>query len=283
MESHQYRAEVLRAAADLAVHTADSADCVDAGACATPTPNITLIQSVRRALRLMEVVGESSRALSAKQLARKTGVALPTVYHLLRTLVYEGYLVKSEDGYALGVKIGELGSRGADRTDCLSRVRPILRSLRDAINAGVYFAVFEDGEIMLSEAICSASVHQVDLWAGVQAAGHATAFGKCILANLDAESRRDYLSSHDLVDLTPHTMTDRRSLDRRLLTAPVFADDREEYRLGTACIAFPVRTPEVVGAVAVSERASRFEVLLDQVDQIRRAASSVGRALAVGS
>jgi IclR family acetate operon transcriptional repressor len=265
MESHGNRAEFSGVPTDVG----------------SPSPAVTLIQSVQRALHLMEAVGESNRALSAKQLARKTGVALPTVYHLLRTLVYEGYLIKTEAGYALGTKVGELGSRHANGADHLTRVRPILRSLRDAINAGVYFSVFHDGEIVLSEAICSSSSHQVDLWAGVQTAGHATAFGKCILANLDPKSRQDYLSTHHLADLTPHTMTDRRSLDRRLLTAPAVAHDREEYRLGTACIAFPVRTPQIVGAIAVSERATRFDVLLGEVDRIRGAASSVGRALAL--
>jgi IclR family transcriptional regulator, acetate operon repressor len=265
MESHGNRAEFSDVPTDVG----------------PPSSGVTLIQSVQRALHLLEAVGSSNRALSAKQLARKTGVALPTVYHLLRTLVYEGYLIKTEAGYVLGGKVGELGSRYANGMDRLVCVRPILKSLQDAIGAGVYFSVFHDGEIELSEAICSSSSHQVDLWAGVQTAGHATAFGKCILANLDAKSRQDYLSTHHLADLTPHTMTDRRSLDRRLITAPAFVHDREEYRLGTSCVAFPVRTPQIVGAVAVSERATRFEVLLRELDRIRGAASSVARALAL--
>ena len=58
----------------------------------------TLISSVQRALRLLEAVAASADAVPAKKLARLTGLPLPTTYHLLRTLVYEGYLRKAENG-----------------------------------------------------------------------------------------------------------------------------------------------------------------------------------------
>ncbi|MGW5847456.1 helix-turn-helix domain-containing protein [Streptomyces sp. NPDC055254] len=56
----------------------------------------TLIGSVQRALRLVEAMHAEGGA-TAKRLARLTGIPLPTVYHLLRTLSHEGY-VQHEDG-----------------------------------------------------------------------------------------------------------------------------------------------------------------------------------------
>ena len=44
----------------------------------------TLIQSVQRALRLLEVLAEHSGRARAKELARATGLPLATTYHLLR-------------------------------------------------------------------------------------------------------------------------------------------------------------------------------------------------------
>ncbi|MCZ9336989.1 helix-turn-helix domain-containing protein, partial [Streptomyces sp. TRM76130] len=49
-------------------------------------PAGTLIGSVRRAMRLLECVARHRYGAPAKQLARETGLALPTAYHLLRTL-----------------------------------------------------------------------------------------------------------------------------------------------------------------------------------------------------
>lgn len=56
----------------------------------------TLIGSVQRALRLVEAMYAEDGA-TAKRLARITGIPLPTVYHLLRTLTHEGY-VRREGG-----------------------------------------------------------------------------------------------------------------------------------------------------------------------------------------
>jgi hypothetical protein len=47
----------------------------------------TLIVSVQRALNLLDAVG-ADRPLPAKTLARRTGLPLPTAYHLVRTLVH---------------------------------------------------------------------------------------------------------------------------------------------------------------------------------------------------
>lgn len=47
----------------------------------------TLISSVQRAFRLMEAVGAHESGVPAKQLARETGLALGTTYHLLRTKI----------------------------------------------------------------------------------------------------------------------------------------------------------------------------------------------------
>lgn len=57
-----------------------------------------LIQSVSRALRVLETVAESQGGLAAKAVARRTGLRLATTYHLLRTLAYEGYLERLDTG-----------------------------------------------------------------------------------------------------------------------------------------------------------------------------------------
>ena len=69
----------------------------------------TLIVSVRRALHLLDAVGEASRPLPAKALARRAGLPLATTYHLLRTLVHEGYLARIDGaGYVLGEHVATL-------------------------------------------------------------------------------------------------------------------------------------------------------------------------------
>lgn len=69
-------------------------------------PEKTLVRSLQRGLRIINVVAEEG-PLHAKQIARSTRLPLPTAYHLLRTLVHDGYLVRLDDvGYVLGDRFG---------------------------------------------------------------------------------------------------------------------------------------------------------------------------------
>ena len=209
----------------------------------------TLIQSVQRALRLLEVLAEHSGRARAKELARATGLPLATTYHLLRTCVHEGWLQRLDDGsYVLGHRIDVVRERGTAARG-VALARPALEWLRDELGGAVYLARWSDGEIVVTEIVDSARAPRIDLWVGLHDAGHATALGKCILGQLASAEREDYLSRHPLRDLTPRTVVDRRRL--RLPSPGEVAVDEGEYAVGVSCLAAAVPTPEGPGAVGV--------------------------------
>lgn len=239
----------------------------------------TLIASVQRALSLLDAVGEASSPLPAKALARRTGLPLPTAYHLLRTLVHEGYLAKVDGlGYVLGDRITSLSALPGGAVARAARFRPILQGLRDELAAAAYLSVLSDGRIVLVDVVDTPSAPRVDLWVGFDEAAHATALGKAVLSVLDEEARREYLAAHGLPDLTPHTVTDQRLLLRQLRTSEGYALDREEYALGTACVAAAVPSPSLVAAVAVSVPAGQVRRVLEHGDALRRAARLIAYA-----
>jgi IclR family acetate operon transcriptional repressor len=240
----------------------------------------TLIGSVQRALHLLDAVGASERPAPAKTLARTLGLPLPTVYHLLRTLVHEGYLRKLDDGYVLGNQVDALGQHNTVQA-ALARSRPALRSLRDEMHGAAYLSLYQDGEISLVDVADGPGMERADLWVGIHEVGHATAFGKCILSCLGKDGRDEYFARYPLADLTPHTVTDPRILERRLNTHVEVTADREEYLLGTACMAAPVRANGVLGAVAISMPARRYPSVATDTSALRRAADRVARALSV--
>ncbi|MEV6833949.1 IclR family transcriptional regulator C-terminal domain-containing protein [Streptomyces sp. NPDC051133] len=214
----------------------------------------TLITSVQRALRLLEAVSAHENGAPAKQLARETELPLATAYHLLRTLVHDGYVRKLDDGgFVLGDKLQALQNAGRDQV-LLSRVRPALAALRDELATPAYLTFYEEGEIRVAEIVDGPRAPRVDLWVGFEDAGHATALGKCVLRELDDDARRDYLARHHLPDLTPRTVTSLPELLRRLDSAPTdpAVTDLEEYALGTVCVAVPVHCGDILGSLGVS-------------------------------
>jgi len=240
----------------------------------------TLIQSVQRALRIIEVVAERDGRARAKEVAHATGLPLPTTYHLLRTCTHEGWLQRLDDGsYVLGHRIDLVRARGTTARG-IAHARPALEWLRDALGGAVYLARYVDGEVVVAEIVDSSRAPRIDLWVGMHDAAHATALGKCILGQLSPADREDYLARHPLHGLTPRTIVDRSRL--RLPAAGGIAVDDGEYAVGVCCLAATATTGPDTGAVGVvtvprdiGRPQTRQTLLLG--------CSRVARALALGS
>nr|WP_208614658.1 IclR family transcriptional regulator C-terminal domain-containing protein [Streptomyces regalis] len=237
----------------------------------------TLIGSVQRAMRLLECVAEHEYGAPAKQLARETGLALPTAYHLLRTLVHEGYLRRDKGLFFLGEAAVRLGSSGAQQKR-RSTVAEALAQWRDAIGVPVYYAQYRDGEI---EVMCVSDTPgnpAVEEWADFRETGHAHAIGQCLLSQLDEEARRDHLDRHPVQSITPYTVRDSHTLLQRLERTrrmePV--TERQEYALGTVCAAIPITVGTTAATMAISLPAHQADRLLSAARQLQ---DEVGRLL----
>ncbi|MFJ3231330.1 IclR family transcriptional regulator [Streptomyces sp. NPDC086787] len=237
----------------------------------------TLIGSVQRAMRLLESVAGHQYGAPAKQLARETGLALPTAYHLLRTLVHEGYLRRDKGLFFLGEAAERLGSSGAQEKR-RSTVAGVLAHWRDALGAPVYYAMYRDGEIEVMCVSDSPGNPAVEEWAGFRETGHAHAVGQCLLSQMDETARRDHLARHQVCSLTPYTVRDSQSLLRRLdrvrRMTPV--TEHQEYALGTVCAAIPITVGATAATMAISLPAHQADRLLPAA---RRLQSEVGRNL----
>ncbi|MFJ7997082.1 IclR family transcriptional regulator [Streptomyces sp. NPDC096310] len=243
---------------------------------ATSAAAPTLIGSVRRALRLLESVGSHSDGATAKQLARETGLPLPTAYHLLRTLTYEGYLRRERGVFVLGDAAQRLVHAGAVRGR-RSTLTEVLARLRDALGVPVYFAVYHEGELDLVSVADSPACPAVDARADFRTTAHAHAIGQCLLSQLDEASRRDHLDRYPVRPLTPYSVPDRSTLLERLdalgRTEPVLS--RQEYRLGTVCAAVPVTVGAMAAAVAISIPLCQQKRLLPTAERLRREIGSL--------
>ncbi|WP_078863529.1 MULTISPECIES: helix-turn-helix domain-containing protein [unclassified Streptomyces] len=240
-------------------------------ATAQSTAAPTLIGSVQRALRLLESVGSHPDGAPAKQLARETGLPLPTAYHLLRTLTFEGYLRRENGVFVLGDAVQRLTHAEAVQNR-RSKIIDSLCHWRDVIGAPVYFAVYHEGEIDLVSVADSVTAPAVEEWADFRETGHAHAIGQCLLSQLDEPACLDHLDRHPVTPVTPYSVPDRAALLERLGSLermePVV--ERQEYALGTVCGAVPITAGSTAATVAVSVPLRQQEKLLPAVDRLRR-------------
>jgi DNA-binding IclR family transcriptional regulator len=228
-------------------------------------------------MRLLETVAEHTSGAPAKQLARETGLALPTAYHLLRTLVHEGYLHRDKGLFFLGEAAERLGSSGAAQKR-RSTVVDTLAQWRDSIGVPVYYAQYREGEI---EVMCVSDTPgnpAVEEWADFRETGHAHAIGQCLLSQLDEEARRDHLDRYPVQSITPYTVRDDHTLMRRLARVGRMETvvERQEYALGTVCAAIPITLGTTAATMALSLPAHQADRLLSAARQLQ---NEVGRML----
>ncbi|MBP2583467.1 DNA-binding IclR family transcriptional regulator [Streptomyces sp. PvR006] len=235
----------------------------------------TLIGSVQRALRLLEAVASHADGAPAKQLARETGLPLPTTYHLLRTLTHEGYLLREKGVFVLGDAAARLAG-GGDVQNRRIKIEDSLAQWRDAIGVPIYFAVYREGEIELVAVADTPSAPAVEEWADFRETGHAHAIGQCLLSQLDLKSRQDHLDRHPVEAITPYTLRNRHVLLERLggLGRMEPLVERQEYALGTVCAAIPITAGSTAAAMAISLPLHQEERLLPAVERLR---TEIGR------
>ncbi|MCX5211688.1 IclR family transcriptional regulator C-terminal domain-containing protein [Kitasatospora sp. NBC_00240] len=83
---------------------------------------------------------------------------------------------------------------------------------------------------------------------------HAHPIGQCLLGRLSEEARRDHLSRHPPVGLTPSTPARESAVLRVLgaVTPTVPATERQQDALGTVCAAVPITLGSPVATMAPS-------------------------------
>ncbi|OZM71385.1 transcriptional regulator [Amycolatopsis antarctica] len=224
-----------------------------------------LIGSAQRALKVLEVVASAGDGITAKAVARRAGYKLSTTYHLLNTLVHEGYLIRLGHGrgFGLGYKLGGLYHQLCAELDVGQAMRDELRDLHLRAEAPAYYTVFRDTEVVVAAVADSEAfprAQPIDF--GFHEAAHATAFGKVMLASLPARQRREYLSGAGMPRLTARTTVRATDLDTELTAVgrSGMALEIEEFQPELACLSAPVLDAEnrVTGAVAFSVPAEQF-------------------------
>ncbi|GAA3189173.1 IclR family transcriptional regulator C-terminal domain-containing protein [Streptomyces ramulosus] len=241
----------------------------------------TLIGSVQRALRLLEAVGAHPEGAPAKQLAREAGLPLPTTYHLLRTLSHEGYLCRRNGVFVFGAAADSLGRAGEQRHR-RQELSGALSVLGKRLNAAVYFAVYREGEVEVVAAGGTPERPPVEQWVDFRSTAHAHAIGQCLLAQLDAATRKEHLSRYPVQSITPFSVRSKDDLLHRLDTVRrgQVAYEEQEYALGTVCSAIPVQVGSVAAALAVSLPVEELHRLRSVTARLRKMAEATLTTLA---
>ncbi|GAB4585477.1 IclR family transcriptional regulator [Nocardia sp. IFM 10818] len=237
------------------------------------------VQSIERAFALLETMADEGGMMGVSQLAAASGLPLPTIHRLVRTLVELGYLHQEPSRqYALGPKLIRLGESSARMLS--SRALPHLTRLVDELGESANMARLDgDGIVYVAQA---PSRHSMRMFTevGRRVLPHCTAVGKVMLAGMPPERVRELLQRTGMPRYTDHTITDPAEFARQLEIAAAtgYAMDDGEQELGVRCVA--VALPEAPARLAISISGPAGRMTEDLVERAVPLLTEVGRALA---
>jgi len=177
-----------------------------------------MVKSADRAFQILRCISEANRGMSHKDLSRALEIPGSSLSALLSNLVDREYLSfdPMSRHYCMGPEILYLAGRYLSGLNIVTIGQPILRSLVVATGESALLAVRKNDHILiLMKENCSESIQRV-IEVGERVPLYATAAGKAILAHLNEEEMKGYLSSVTLEPLTQRTITDKGVLMEQL-------------------------------------------------------------------
>lgn len=216
-------------------------------------PEPTTIQSVDRALGLIELLAEADEPMKLQEIAEATGLKSSTCHHLLNTLARRGFVVRTSRprAYALGTRINELASARGARFDLVQVATPHLDALAATTGATVCLAALSGTDLMVLRRVMAegGAAHA----GSIAHAAHATALGKAIVAWLPEPQIARVVAEKGLTAFTNKTIDNLGELveSLRQVRRHGFALEDEEFEDGLMSIACAIRNRAgaVVGAV----------------------------------
>ena len=239
------------------------------------------VQSVARATAILLEVAKASEGRTAREISDALGLSRPTTYHLIQTLVSQGFLTAGTGRrLLLGLRVGTLAEGFHRQLMPPENLMPHLRELAASTGESASVAGWRNGEIVVVASV--RGTHPIgvsEIATGLAGDGHARAAGKLLLAHAPDAARERYLREHPLRAVTPATITDLEALEREFeaIRERGYATDADEYIHGVGCIAAPL-DGGVSYAVELSAPSDRFSENLDHYrDQLLRVAKEASR------
>lgn len=225
------------------------------------------IQSVARALDIVEVLASEHEGLALSDLADRLSLNASTCHHLISTLVARGYVERlaRSRGYVIGRKVRELVELEDSLYGPEVLLKRDLRDLGETLGLTVQLAIMAETSLLTKLRFASADVVDSLLEPDEitkMTALHATATGKAILAWLPEVELVRVISANGLTRYTDKTITSLAGLieELRLVRRRGYSIDDEELKSGVVCLGAALRDGggAIVGSISASGPAEQL-------------------------
>lgn len=249
------------------------------------------VQSVDRALLIIETLAKDDEGYRLTDLAVRTGLSPSTVHRLLATLEGRRFVQfdRDESKWHIGAQSFVVGSTFVRRRNFAAQALPYLRKLRDQTRETANLAVVDDESIIVVSRIESREIMRSVTKVGGRVPMIASGVGKAVLATYADEDVNRIIQHQGMPRMTEKSIARAGDLFKELeiVRKQGFAVDDEEARLGLRCVAAVVFNDcnEPLAAISVSGMTDRLtDERLPEIGRIvREVAAELTAALRGGT
>jgi IclR family acetate operon transcriptional repressor len=222
------------------------------------------VQSVDRALHIIETLAEDDEGYRLSDLAVRTGLSTSTVHRLLATLEKRRFVQfdRTESKWHVGAQSFSVGATFTRRRNFTAQAMPYLRKLRDLTRETANLAVVDDESIIVLTRVESREIMRSLTKVGGRVAMVASGVGKAVLATWSDDDVNAIIHRQGMPRLTEKSIVRPGELFKELqvIRRQGYAVDDEEARIGLRCIAAVVYNDcsEPLAAISVSGMTSRL-------------------------
>ena len=246
----------------LARQVKNDTDIVSGG---NPLQTDSRIQSVARALAILDTLAEARRELALHEIADRLGLPKSTAHGLISTLKDFGYIEQSAftAKYKLGLRLFEVGSIVALGWDVRTVAAPYIQRLLEEMRETVHLVVLDKYEVLYIDKRETSESLRIASQVGMRLPAHCTGVGKVLMAYLTEEERREIIKAKGLPRYTRNTLTDPLALEGELcrIREQGYSIDNEEIMDSLKCVAAPIwdQSGNVISAISLSGPISRMQ------------------------
>jgi IclR family acetate operon transcriptional repressor len=199
------------------------------------------VQSLLRAIALLEILAEDDEGYRLVDLAARAGLSTSTTHRLLTTLEQKQFVQFSRDDslWFVGVRCFSIGAAFARRRHFATLARPIMRRLRDETGETVNLGVLDQGDVVFVTQVESRELMRAITRPGGRSPLPSTAMGQALLATMSEHDVGEILRRQGLPRRTPNSIVRHTQLQAALAAARErgYAIDDEENAVGLRCVA----------------------------------------------
>jgi IclR family acetate operon transcriptional repressor len=221
------------------------------------------VQSVDRALSIVELLLRAETPLTVREVAVGTGINRTTAHRLLASLHRRGWIERTPGaaGYRPSLRYLALVRASLDGRDFVDEVRPTMERLSLLSRETVHLGVLDNHDILHIAKVDSPEAVGVSSRVGTRVIAHVTGLGKALLAAGSDEELEAYIAQARQRQ-APDTLTDPEALRREIALTRErgFSIDDGESSAGVRCLAVAIRGVDdrPLFAISLTGPAGRF-------------------------